>query len=145
MTISDQVDALQKRAADLKSSFDQARQETSEQVKARIGHARADVAARQDAVKEKAGQAAGRTQSQWQALKADTAAKMRAAQDRIDRQRDEHDVKMAEKDAEAAEADAADALDYAAWVVDQAQLAVLDAMAARNWADAQAAATPARS
>jgi len=35
---------------------------------------------------------------------------------------------------------AADALDYAAYVVDQAQLAVLDAVDARTWADARAAA-----
>jgi peptidoglycan hydrolase CwlO-like protein len=43
---SDQVDALQKRAADLKNSFDQARQETSEQVKARIDQTKADIATR---------------------------------------------------------------------------------------------------
>jgi hypothetical protein len=36
MNVSEQVDALQKKAAALKSSFDQARQETNEQVKARI-------------------------------------------------------------------------------------------------------------
>jgi hypothetical protein len=49
---------------------------------------------------------------------------------------------MAEEDAEAAEYDAADALDYATWAVDQAQLAVLDAIDARSWADARAAASP---
>ena len=36
MSVSEQVDALQKRAADLKSSADQARHETNEQIKARI-------------------------------------------------------------------------------------------------------------
>jgi hypothetical protein len=41
--------------------------------------------------------------------------------------------------AEAAEEDAADALDDAAWVIDQAELAVLDAIDARSWADARAA------
>jgi hypothetical protein len=52
----------------------------------------------------------------------------RHLQDRIARKRGQHDVKMAEEDAEAAEEDAADALYYAAWAVDQAKLAVLDAM-----------------
>ena len=56
MTISDQIDALQKRAADLKSSFDQSRQETNEQVKARLSHAKADIAALQSAVKEETGE-----------------------------------------------------------------------------------------
>lgn len=57
MSVSDQVDALQKRVADLNSSFDEARRETSEQVKARIDHLKADIDARQDAAKAKAGQA----------------------------------------------------------------------------------------
>lgn len=142
MNVSEQVDSLQKRAAELKSSFDAARRETNEQVKARIDHAKADIAAREGAVEEKAGEAADRTQSQWQSLKADAAAKRQDMQDRIARKRDQHDVKMAEEDAEAAEEDAADALDYATWAIDQAQLAVLDAIDARSWADARAAASP---
>ena len=140
MSISDQINALQQRAADLKSSFDHSKKETNEQVKERLGQARANVEARQDAVKAKAGQAAGRAQSQWAAMKADAAARQAAFQDKIDRKRDEHDAKVAERDAEDAEADAADALDYAAWALDQAQLAVLDAADARTWADALAAA-----
>lgn len=142
MSISEQVDALQARAAELKSSADQARRETHEQVNARISQAKTDIAARQSAGKEKAEQAADRTQSQWKSMQADGAAKMQAVQDRIGRQRDQHDVKRAERDAEYAEADAADALDYADWVVAQAQLAVLDAIDARSWADARAAASP---
>ena len=105
MSISEQVDALQARAAELKSSTDQA-------------------------------------QSQWKSMQADAATKMQAVQDRIGRQRDQRDVKRAEREAEDAEADAADALDYADWVVAQAQLAVLDAIDARSWADARAAASP---
>ena len=142
MSVSDQVDALQKRAADLKSSFDQARQETNEQVKSRIDQTKRDIAARESATKQKADQAVDRTQSQWKSMQADAAAKMHDLQDRIARKRDEHDVKVAEEDAEAAEEDAADALDYAAWAVDQAKLAVLDAVDARTWANARAAASP---
>jgi hypothetical protein len=141
MSISDQVDALQQRAADLKSSFDQSKKETHEQVEQRLGQAKADITARQDAVKGQAQHAQG----QWKAMQADAATKMQAFHDRIDRRRDEHDVKMAERDAQNAEDDAADALDYAAWAVDQAQLAVLDAVDARTWADARAAAQPGRS
>jgi hypothetical protein len=142
MNVSDQVDTLQKRAADLKSSFEQARHETNEQVKARIDQAKADISARDGAAKEKAEQAAGRAQSQWKSMQADAAAKMQDLQDRVARRRDQHDVKMAEEDAEAAEQDAADALDYATWAIDQAQVAVLDAIDARTWADARAAASP---
>jgi hypothetical protein len=142
MNVSGQVDTLQKRAADLKSSFDQARQETSEQVKARIEQTKTDIAAHENAAKDQAEQAAGRAQSQWKSMQADAAAKMQDLQDRIARKRDQHDVKVAEEDAEAAEEDAADALNYAAWAIDQAKLAVLDAVDARTWAGARAAASP---
>ena len=142
MSISEQVEALQKRVAELKSSADQARQETNEQVKARISQAKADIAARESAVKEKTEQAADQAQNQWKKLQADNAAKMKDLHDRIGRQREERDVKKAQKEADNAEEDAADALDYAAWAVDQAQLAVLDAIDARTWADARAAASP---
>jgi hypothetical protein len=142
VNVSDQVNDLQQRAGELKSSFDAARHETNEQVRARIDNLKTDIAKRQDAAKEESKQAADRTQSQWQSLKADAAAKRADLQARMDRKRDERDVKKAERDAEDAEDDAADALDYASWAVDQAQLAVLDAIDARSWADARAAASP---
>ena len=45
------------------------------------------------------------------------------------------DAKAAATDADWAEAEAADALDYADWTVDNAQLAMLDALDARAYAD----------
>jgi len=49
MSISEQVDALYKRLADLKSSAYQARQETDERIKAGIDQAKAEIAVRQNA------------------------------------------------------------------------------------------------
>lgn len=137
----EKIDALQERVADLKSSADQARKETSERVRARIDQAQADITARQQAMREKAGQAAGQAQGQWQAMQADAAAKVQEWQDRINRKRDEADVKRTEKHAEIAAEDAADAVDYALWTVDAARLAVLDAIDARARADERAAAS----
>jgi hypothetical protein len=145
MSISDQIDALQQRATELKNSFEQSKKETSDQVKKRLDQAKADAEARQDAVKKKTEQAVGHAQSQWAQMKADAAAKRAAFQERVDRRRDEHDLKTAERDAQDAEDDAADALDYAAWVIDQAQVAVLDAVDARTYADTLSAAQPGRS
>jgi hypothetical protein len=140
MSLSEQVDDLQKQATELRDSFDQATHETSAQVQARIDQAKAKMAGRHSAAPDQAGPAAGHAQSQWQAMKADTAAKMRDVRNRVATQRDKQDAKTAQHDAEAAEQDAAFALDYASWVIDQAQLAVLDAVDARSWADASAAA-----
>jgi hypothetical protein len=135
------VEALQQQVTHLKDAVDQAREETSAQVRARIVQAKADAAAHQEPTRAQAGQAAGRAQSQWQSMRADAAAKMRGLQDRMGRQRDELDATMAEDDAGAAEEDALDALGYAKWAVEQAELAVLDAIDARAWADERAAAS----
>jgi len=134
------LDALQKQVTHLKDAADQAREETSAQVRARIEQAKADVAADQEPARGKAGQAVGRGQSQWQSMKADAAARMRDLHGRIGRKRDELDAKVAEDDAGAAEEEAVDALDYARWAVAEAELAVLDAIDARTWADERAAA-----
>jgi len=140
MTLSEQADALQSKAADLKSSLDASRHETNEQIKARMADAKTKADATQDTVRGQQDQAADRVHAQWQSFKADTSAKMHQLQEQIDRKRDEHDAKVAEADAESAQDNAADALDYAAWAIDQAEVAVLDAADARAWADAQAAA-----
>jgi hypothetical protein len=134
-------DALQKQVTHLKDAADQAREETSAQVRARIEQAKADVAADQEPAREGAGQAADRGHGQWESMKADAAAKMQGLHGRMGRKRDELDAKMAEDDAEGVEADAVDALDYARWAVGQAELAVLDAIDARTWADERAAAS----
>ncbi len=74
-------------------------------------------------------------------MKADAAARFRDVQDRIGRRREELDVKKAAQHAEAAEEDALDALDLAWLVTGQAELAVLDAIAARAGADERAASS----
>jgi hypothetical protein len=142
MTLSEQIDALQAKVADLKNSLDASRHETNEQIKARVASAKSKAEAAQETVHGKADQAADHAHTQWQSFKADASAKMQELQGRIDRRREEHDVKAAEEDAEWAEDNASDALDYAAWAVDQAEVAVLDAADARTWADARAAASP---
>ena len=50
MTISEQVDALQAKVAELKSSLDASRHETNEQIKARAATARAQAQAAQQTV-----------------------------------------------------------------------------------------------
>jgi glycerol-3-phosphate dehydrogenase len=79
--------------------------------------------------------ATARARSKWAQLKADTAAKLDDLDAKMDRRADQLDAKVAANQADGAEADAADAIDYAAWTVDNARLAVLDAIDARAYAD----------
>jgi hypothetical protein len=100
---------------------------------------RADFIARQESVHAKVGQAADRAHSQWRSMKLDAETKIDDLHERVEAKRDERDVKKAERHAEAAEEDAVDAVDFACWAIQQAELAVLDAIAARVWADKRAA------
>jgi hypothetical protein len=139
--LREHVDVLQQQVTHMKAVADRAREETSEQVEARIEQVKAGLAAHRESAHEQAGQAASRAQSQWQSVKADAQAKMRGLQDRIGRKRDELDVKAAERDADGAADDAVDALDFAEWAAEEAEVAVLDAINARAWADERAAAS----
>ena len=141
MTISEQVDALQAKAAELKSALEASRHETSEQIKARTAEAKTKANAAHKAAHEGAEQTAGRPRGQWQSFQADMSARMRELPARMDRKHDEHDAKAAERDAEAAEDGAADALDFASWAFDEAEVAVLYAAHARARANARAAAS----
>jgi hypothetical protein len=141
--VQEYVDNLQSQVTHLKRLIDLARRETSEQVRTRIQQAQADLAAHQEPASEKAGQAAGRAQSPWQSIKANAAAGARDLQDSIDRKRRHLDVKNAERDAGDAEENALDALSFARWAVKQAEVAVLDAVDTRAWADERAAASQA--
>jgi hypothetical protein len=68
-------------------------------------------------------------------MKVDAAAKLDDFEATMDRRADQHDAKVAARQADGAEADAADAIEFAAWTVDHARLAVLDAIDARVYAD----------
>ena len=57
----------------------------------------------------------------------------------MERKRDEHDVKRVKTEAEAAEDDALAALDFVSWAIEHAEVAVLDAIDARTWADSRSA------
>jgi len=142
MTLNEQIDALQARAAELKSSFDASRQETSEKIKQRIADVKAKAAAAQTTAHDHVDESVDRAHSQWQTFKADVSAKMRELKERVQRKRDERDAKDAEKAADRAEEYASDSLDFAAWAIAEAEMDVLDAVDARVIANAKAAGSP---
>jgi hypothetical protein len=88
--------------------------------------------------KQQAAETADRAKSKWAQMKADAAAQREDIKAKINKRADQLDAKAAATDADWAEQDAADAIDYAAWMVYDAQLAVLDALDARAYADERA-------
>lgn len=141
MTLSDQIDALQSRAAELKTSFEASRHETSDKIKERIAGVKAEADAAPGAAHEHVDDSVDRAHSQWQSFKADVSAKMTELKQHIQRKHDQHDAKDAEKAAKRAEDYAVDSVDFAAWAIEQAQFDVLDAVEARAVANAIAAET----
>ena len=85
MTIPTQVDALQAKVAELKSSLEASRHETSEQIKARTAEAKAKAEASHKAAHERAEQTADRARGQRQSFQADMSARMQELQARMDR------------------------------------------------------------
>jgi hypothetical protein len=78
------IEALQHQVRELKASAEQARREASQQLTARVEQVQAALSCQTDSASDDAGQAADQSQNQWQAMKADLAAKMRDLHDRIE-------------------------------------------------------------
>jgi hypothetical protein len=135
MDFSTKLDDLQQRAAEAQATAQAAVSESREQLRQRIDQARVDVDLAAKDTRQQVGEAAASARSTWAQLKADAAAKLDDFEAKMDRWADQHDAKVAARHADGAEADAADAIEFAAWTVDHARLAVLDAIDARVNAD----------
>jgi hypothetical protein len=135
MDFSTKLDDLQQRAADAKATAQAAVSESREQLRQRIDQARVDVDLAAKDTRQQVDEVAASARSTWAQLKADAAAKLDDFEAKMDRRADQHDAKVAARQADGAEADAADAIEFAAWTVDHARLAVLDAIDARVNAD----------
>jgi hypothetical protein len=135
MDFSAKLDDLQQRAADAKAAAQAAGSESREQLRQRIDQAKVDVDLAAKDSRQQVGEAAASARGTWAQMKADAAARMDDFDAEMDRRADQRDAKVAASQADGAEADAADVIEFAAWTVDHARLAVLDAIDARAYAD----------
>lgn len=136
MDFSAELDGLQRQVAQTKSSVQAATTESREQLRQRIDQAQMDT----DSAARKTQQSPqGRdAQNKWAKMRADASDKMGEVKARIDKRNREMDADMASDEAGGAEADAVEAIDYAAWTLDNARVAMLDAIDARAYATARA-------
>ncbi|HMJ84437.1 MAG TPA: hypothetical protein VK504_14755 [Vicinamibacterales bacterium] len=138
--LSEQLSDLSVRAKNLETAVATAQKEGHDKLVARTAEARASATASVDKVKQsvKAARDAGSTK--WGAMEAKLGADMDALKTRISEKKHAIDASIAEHDAEDAEDAAGFAIDYAIAGVEQAKLAVFDAISARL--DAEAAKAP---
>jgi hypothetical protein len=129
MDFSSQLDALQRQVADAKTGVQIAAGESRDQLRRRIAEADQNRVSKDP--HRFAETPAG---NKWKQMKSDAAAKMDEVKARMDKRAREMDADMAATDADLAEADASAAIEYAAYMIDNARLAALDAIDARAYA-----------
>jgi len=139
MDFQKQLDELEERVSNVKSSVTAAAAESNEQLQAHIAKVQEDAEHELDEAKQHAGAAADRTKTGWGQMRVD--AKTRSAELKAEARarRERHDASVAASDADLGEAEAAAAIDYVAWAIEAAELAILDALYLRARADEKAA------
>jgi hypothetical protein len=129
------LEALQQRVATTMTAVHAAAAESDAQLKQRINRTQAELDKSAEVTRQQLAQASDSVRATWAELKSEAAARMRDVKGNIDKRGLQLDAKGAAKEADWAEADAADALDFADWAVKNAELAMLDAIHARTYAD----------
>ena len=129
--LSEQLADLSVRAKHAEDAFSAAQKEAHDKIEARKQKARAAATTAVEKVDQKIKSAAADDARDWDAVKAKVAADMAALKANVIEARHNHDVKRAERRAERLEWEAGFAIDYAIASVEQANLAVLDAIDGR--------------
>jgi hypothetical protein len=138
MDFSAKLQDLKSKVNEMVDHAQAAADENHEQLKQRVDRTQADANRAMQGAQQQAEETADRAKSKWAQMKADAAARREDIKAKIDKRADQLDAKAAASEADWAERDAADAIDYAEWMVYDAELAVLDALDARAYADERA-------
>jgi hypothetical protein len=133
--LSEQLADLSVRAKHAEDAFSAAQKEAHDKIEARKQKARTDATMAVEKVNQKIKSANGNAERDWIALKAKVAADIAALKANVAEARHHHDVKRTERRADRLEWEAGFAIDYAIASVEQANLAVLDAIDGRVQAE----------
>ena len=133
---------LSRRAKEAEDHAAAARNETREQLEARVAHAKSTAQQRREEMKARGAKVKDDLAAAWASLQAHVQEQLDKIGAKLDEKRDDDDGKAAERRAEKAEANAADAVDFATYAVGEAEAATLEAAEARKIADAQHPSTP---
>ena len=133
---------LSQRAKEAEDHIAAARNETHEQLQARVAEAKATAQRRREEMKAHGATVKDELASAWAGLVAHVHEQFEKMRARLGEKRDDVDAKAAERRAERAEAIAAGAVDFAQYALDEAEAATLDAADARKIADALRPSAP---
>ena len=133
--LSEQLADLSVRAKNTEDAVAAAQKEAHDKIEVRKQKARADATTAVEKVDQKIKSANDDAVRDWNSVKAKVAADIAALKANVAETRHNHDVKRAERRADQLEWEAGFAIDYAIASVEQANLAVLDAIDGRVQAD----------
>ena len=133
--LSKQLSDLSIRAKNAEDAAAAAEKEAHDKIEARVSQARAAATAAAEKVDQAVKSAKDKTSRNWNALQTKIASDIDSLKSAVGKQQRKLDSKLAENDAERLEWDAGVAVDYAIASVEQAKLAVLDAIAGRMEAE----------
>jgi hypothetical protein len=133
--LSEQLSELSIHVKNTEDAVSAAQKEAHDKILARMDQARTAAMAAVDRVNTDVRAAGDSTTKNWNVLKAKVAADMDALKSAVGQRKHELDAKRAETQAESLEWAAGFAIDYAISSVEQAKLALLDAIAGRVEAD----------
>jgi DNA polymerase II small subunit/DNA polymerase delta subunit B len=136
--LSEQLKELSDRVAMAEMKAAAAQQDSKEKVEAALQKSRADAEARQASFKADVQAKQAAAASDWEALQADFHRKTQQIKNKIESEKEAREAKNANKRAEHAEDYAAATIMYAYMAADEAEVAVLEAIAARAYADSLA-------
>jgi hypothetical protein len=134
--LSQQLADLPVRAKKAEDAATAAQKEARDKIMARREQARAAAKTATEKVNQKIKSAENTSTANWNAFKAKVAADIDGLKTMVAERKQELDAKRAENTAERLEWEAGVAVDYAIACVEQAELAVLDAIAGRSEAEA---------
>jgi len=129
--LSERLADLSAHAKKAEDTVAAAQKETHDKIMSRWEQARADATATTEKVNQQIQSVDDRAAKDWNARKAKIAADIDALKAKVVRKKHELDARRAENEADNLEWDADFAIDYAIAAVDQARLAVLDAVDGR--------------
>ena len=133
--LSEQLAELSRRARNVEDEFAQAEKEARSKIDARRAQAVAAAQSAAEKITQQAKSVAANASRDWAELQEKVAADMNDLARYAAKVKHKIDVQRTEDRAEFLEADAGFAIDYAIAAVEQAQLAVLDAVEARRQAE----------
>jgi hypothetical protein len=133
--LSEQLQDLSQRAKKLEDSAAATRAKNQAELERRRNQLKSDIESTGQKIETSATEAKENVRSGWIDIKRRIDERLTDARTKLQQHKAERDVNKAERRAQAAENDAADAIAVAVYVLDQTELAVVDAALARADAD----------